>query len=267
VYASLRVSKDAKRIVQLVFDITRGRCSGGRQYRANVDLRLTDGAGIGVDGHATYAHVIRDSRFITATGRRIRGPERIALSSVFTGDSASGTVDVSFRTHRVRCSTGTIGFRAYREGSAGAPLHDYKFATGSYHGHLQDSSGRKQALSLELFLPWGLIELMRFRWELDCLTRTFNEQSTFETVPIREGEFQDFRVGGHGVIKLRHGIRAHWSYKLTGQGLGVAESSFWRGWRYLLGGSWGYDVQYTRAGQLLADCNQNATYIATGPPA
>jgi hypothetical protein len=265
VYASLLVSTDAKRLGFVVFDIDHGRCSDGKSFQTAVELRSSKGAVIGGDGHVSYHHVAGYSAFVTARGQRIHGVQRTDVSATFTRDSASGDVDVSFRAKSIHCSTGAVPFRVYREGTAEAPLHDYKFATGNYRGQLENESTSKQPISMSVFLPWSLITVMRFKWELDCPGRVYDETSTFTFVPIREGTY-DFRERQRGVVKLRQGMRADWSYLLFGQGLGTVVSPTGPGSHYIAGGDWGYQVQYTHGGSVLATCSGSATFIANGPP-
>lgn len=261
-YASLRVSEDAKRIVELEFILEHGRCSGDHLFLSNVLLRPSSGASIDSAGRVSYVHLDPHTSFGTIGGRRIYGRQETKLSVTFAGTSASGTISVSFRSRDVRCSTGTMPFQAYREGSAGAPLSDSSLGTGSYRGEFQQTSGGDEPFSMDVFLPWDVIEVLRFKWQLDCPDHAYNEQSTFQFIPIKK---DGWYYAASGKAKFRHGIRARWSYQLSGSGLGVLEGD-WKGWRYNVYGTWSYQVQYTRRGVLLETCSQSGNMNAVGPP-
>jgi hypothetical protein len=211
----------------------------------------------------SYSAESANASYATRAGRRLEGREQISLSARFAGASVSGTFRLRFKSRALRCSSGTVRFAAYLDGSPRAPLRAGGVETGRYVGTESDTYtilGRKpprRSFALDVFLPWHVVTSMRLQWDLFCANRTFRTRSTFVFLPIRTAAdlYQTFRSGAHGIERLTRGIAAYWSYNLYGEFVAGTRN------RYSVEGQLAYNVAYYYGKRLISGCFQTANFI------
>jgi hypothetical protein len=141
IYLSVRA--DGSRLERYGF-VVGTRCTDGRQrIQGLVHIGQRP---VGIDAAGSFSHQSRPSR---GGYGGVRGRLRLSFSGSFdaAGDTATGTIEATFRAGRFDCSSGPIGFTVHRDGTAGAPWRDSLMATGAYRARGRGVTARLRALA------------------------------------------------------------------------------------------------------------------------
>jgi hypothetical protein len=188
----LTVRADGTRLERYTFQV-QTRCTDGR--RRIQGLLHPRERPVGIDAAGAFSH-----RSPAWPGRygRVRGRARLSFSGSFdaVGDTATGTIEATFRARRFDCSSGPVGFTAHRDGTAGAPWRDSLMATGAYRAGGRGVTARLRALAPGRELVRGAI-----RYRAPCraggaLTsgRTFLRYPLTERGRLRVAGRANFRI-------------------------------------------------------------------------
>lgn len=141
VYLSVRA--DGSRLERFTFLVTT-RCSDGKRRIQGLGHR--DERPVPIDAAGSFSH--RSPAYRGRYGR-VRGRFRLSFSGTFdaAGDTATGTIEATFRGGRFDCSSGPVGFTVHRDGTAGAPWRDSLMATGAYRARGRGVMARLRALA------------------------------------------------------------------------------------------------------------------------
>jgi hypothetical protein len=267
-YSELVVSPSGAQIAKFVFIFPPGRCSNGEAYPNVLTIFVRRGASISAEGDTRYYSSSRHAFFVSRRGKRIHGHHQLAIVARFVGDQVSGTVRDEFRSRRFRCVNGPVSFTAFRDGTTGAPLRDQTVATGQYVGRATGEVPGQPShpFTADVFLPWGVIRVLKFGWVLPCPGRLLREHSTFKFLPLRylfpgsTDPVGAFNVSAHGVRKLAHGVSGRWSSNIRG--------TFWLSSqsRYGIDGIWTYTIVFAHKGHNFGGCGAEVNLNAAGPP-
>src|SRR5918992_3958596 len=126
VYLSVRA--DGARLERYAF-LVRTRCTDGRRRIQGLSHRGVRPVGIDAAGSFSHQSPAERVRF-----GRVPGRISLSFSGSFdaAGDSATGTIEATFRARRFDCSSGPVAFTVHRNGTAGAPWRDPLLAPGAY---------------------------------------------------------------------------------------------------------------------------------------
>jgi len=204
--AEVIVAKKARRLAGFAFGFRHGRCSNGDHYYSGFSATIKRGARISRDGRVSFnSGFQRNAYYITARGKKVIGREALRFSLRFTGDHLAGQLKDVFVARGLRCDSGTVPLRAYRDGTPGAPLRTRRIITGRY---------RTAGLSQFVFTPQDWVQTLGFRWTLYCPTRDFHEKASFVAIPIHG---RQFAVQGKGHGRLRNGDSYYVFYRVFGR--------------------------------------------------
>jgi hypothetical protein len=174
----LTVHPDGTRLQRYSFQVET-RCSDGRR---RVQGLLHPGEPpVGIDAAGAFSH---RSRAWRVRHGRVPGRARLSFSGSFdaAGDTATGTIEATFRSRRFDCSSGPVGFTVHRDGTAGAPLRDSLMATGAYRARGRGVTARLRALSPGRELLRGTI-----RYRAPCRAGgALTSGRTFLNYPVTE---------------------------------------------------------------------------------
>jgi hypothetical protein len=266
-YSEIVVAKNGGRLSGFDFLFRRGRCSDGSAYGSAFGRGIPRGGTIGPGELASFSSSDRRAWTFNKAGRRVNGDERVHFSARFSGDRVSGTLTDMFSSRRLRCSSGAVPYVAYRDGSANAPMHDQTVGTGAYTGSVTEQypagpgASPRHAFTSSVFLPWRVLTLVQFDWDLFCGGgRMFKQSSVFTFLPIRyrQGVSPSFGTSGHGVTRFPSGVRGYWRYTVDGSLIATATN-------YAMQGQLQYDISFFRGRALLNDCFQDAYFTGRGP--
>jgi hypothetical protein len=176
VYLSVRA--DGSRLERYTFVVTT-RCTDGRRRIQGLIHRGE--RPVGIDAAGSFSHQSPAERV-----RFGRVPGRISLSFSGTfdaaGDTATGTIEATFRARRFDCSSGPVAFTVHRDGTAGAPWRDSLMATGTYRARGRGVTARLRALSPGRELLRGAI-----RYRASCRAGgALTSGRTFRAYPLTE---------------------------------------------------------------------------------
>ncbi len=188
----LTVRADGTRLERYTFQV-QTRCTDGR--RRIQGLLHPRERPVGIDAAGAFSH-----RSPAWPGRygRVRGRARLSFSGGFdaAGDTATGTIEATFRSRRFDCSSGPVAFTVHRDGTAGAPWRDALMATGTYRARGRGVTARLRALAPGRELLRGAI-----RYRAPCraggaLTsgRTFRGYPLTERGRLRVAGRANFRI-------------------------------------------------------------------------
>src|SRR5918992_882175 len=242
VYLSVR--GDGTRLERYAF-VVRTRCTDGR--RRIQGLVHPGERPVGIDAAGSFSHQSRPQR-----GRFGRVPGRFSLSfsGAFdaAGDTATGTIEATFRSRRFDCSSGPVGFTVHRDGTAGAPWRDSLMATGAYRARGRGVTARLRALAPGRELVRGTI-----RYRAPCraggaLTsgRTFLRYSLTERGRLRVAGRANFRIPSDRVR-----VRARFRLALR----------FFGGTRVT--GAWRVRAVVLRGGRAIDSCRMSRSFRGT----
>jgi hypothetical protein len=176
IYLSVRAG--GSRLDRYTF-IVRTRCSDDR--RRIQGLLHPNERPVAIDTAGAFSH--RSPAYRGRYGRA-RGRFRLSFSGMFdaAGDTASGTIEATFRSRRLDCSSGPVPFTVHRDGTAGAPWRDPLMATGAYRARGRGVSARLRALAPGRELVRGTI-----RYRARCRGGgTLTSGRTFLNYPMSE---------------------------------------------------------------------------------
>jgi hypothetical protein len=176
VYLSVRA--DGSRLKRYAF-VVRTRCSDGR--RRIQGLLHPNERPVTIDAAGAFAH---SSPAYRGRYGRSRGRFRLSFSGTFdaAGDTAAGTIQATFRSRRLDCSSGPVAFTVHRDGTAGAPWRDSLMATGLYRARGRGVTARLSALAPGRELVRGTI-----RYRAPCSRGgTLSSGRTFLNFPLSE---------------------------------------------------------------------------------
>jgi hypothetical protein len=189
VYLSVR--SDASRLERYSF-VVRTRCSDGR--RRIQGLLHPGERPVPIDAAGSFSHSSRPQQ---GGYGRVRGRLTLSFSGTFdaAGDTATGTIEATFRSGRFDCSSGPVGFTVHRDGTAGAPWRDSLMATGAYRAGGRGVTARLRALAPGRELVRGTI-----RYRAPCRSGgTLTSGRTFLNYPLTESG----RLGVSGRANFR----------------------------------------------------------------
>jgi hypothetical protein len=191
IYLSVRA--DGSRLERYTF-VVATRCSDGR--RRTQGLLHPGEQPVSIDAAGSFSH--RSPAHRGGYGR-LRGRLRLSFSGTFdaAGDTATGTIEATFRSRRLDCSSGPVGFTAHRDGTAGAPWRDSLMATGTYRARGRGVTARLRALSPGRELLRGAI-----RYRAPCRAGgALSSGRTFLNYPLTERG--RLRVTGPANFRIR----------------------------------------------------------------
>src|SRR5687768_15030339 len=141
VYLSVRA--DGSRLERYTF-LVRTRCTDGTRRVQGLVHRGE--RPVPIDAVGSFSH--RSPAYHVRYGR-VRGRLRLSFSGTFdaAGDTATGTIEATFRARRFDCSSGPVGFTVHRDGTAGAPRRGPPMATGAYRARGRGVTARLRALA------------------------------------------------------------------------------------------------------------------------
>jgi hypothetical protein len=177
----------------------RFRCTDGRRRLAG--LGHPGERPVEIDAAGAFAH--RSPLYRYRYGR-VRGRFSLSFSGSFdaAGDTATGTIEATFRARRFDCSSGPVAFTVHRDGTAGAPWRDSLMASGAYRARGRGVTARLRALA-----PGRHLERAAIRYRAPCraggaLTsgRTFLRYSLTESGRLRVAGRSNFRIRSDRVM-------------------------------------------------------------------
>jgi hypothetical protein len=239
VYLSVRA--DGSRLERYSF-VVRTRCSDARlRFQGLIHQGERP---VPIDAAGSFSHRSPANR-----GRygRVRGRLRLSFSGTFDapGDTATGTIEATFRARRFDCSSGPVGFTVHRDGTAGAPWRDSLMATGAYRARGRGVVARLRALAPGRELLRGTI-----RYRAPCRAGgTLTSGRTFLNYPLSERG--RLRVTGRATFRIpsdRVAVRARFRLTLR----------FFGGER--VRGAWRVRAVVRRGGRAIDTCRMNRPF-------
>lgn len=197
---NLRVSGDGTALAAFQF-APRMRCNDGRRLAVFV----APAPGSPVSPAGSFAFTGSQPVTVTRGGRRVRGEVGVTVSGAFSasGESATGTTSSTFTSATLRCSSGTVPYTVYLDGSRGAPFRSARVATGRYAMRVA-GSGLAFRSALRAFVPSAEVSLLRIRSRVRCRGGgSFGGDDDFVGLPLRRGVAvarRRFRVRRAGVV-------------------------------------------------------------------
>lgn len=239
VYLSVRA--DGTRLERYAL-LVRTRCTDGRRRIQGLIHRGE--RPVGIDAAGSFAHQSPADR-----GRwgRARGRFRLSFSGSFdaAGDTATGTIEATFRGGRFDCSSGPVAFTVHRDGTAGAPWRDSLMATGAYRARGRGITARLRALAPGRELLRGGI-----RYRAPCRAGgALTSGRTFLNYPLTERG--RLRVSGRANFRIpsdRVTVRSR--FRLTLRFLGGTRVT----------GAWRVRAVVFRGGRAIDSCRMNRTF-------
>jgi hypothetical protein len=242
IYLSVRA--DGSRLERYGF-VVRTRCTDGRQRVQGLVHRGEPP--VGIDAAGSFSHQSRPDR---GGYGRVRGRLRLSFSGAFdaAGDTATGTIEATFRARRFDCSSGPVGFTVHRDGTAGAPWRDSLMASGAYRAR-----GRGVTARLRVLAPGR--ELLRgaIRYRAPCRAGgALTSGRTFLNYPLTERG--RLRVAGRANFRIR-------SDRVT------VRSRFRLALRFVGGirvrGAWRVRAVVFRGGRAIDSCRMSRSFRGT----
>jgi hypothetical protein len=237
----LSVRADGTRLERFTF-LVRTRCSDGRRRIQGLIHRGE--RPVPIDAAGSFSH--RSPAYRGRYGRA-RGRLRVSFSGAFdaSGDTATGTIEATFRGGRFDCSSGPVGFTVHRDGTAGAPWRDSLMATGSYRARGRGVTARLRALAPGRELLRGTI-----RYRAPCraggaLTsgQTFRNYRLSERGRLRVSGRANFRIPSDRVT-----VRTR--FRLTLRFFGGVQ----------VRGAWRVRAVVRRGGRAIDTCRMNRPF-------
>jgi hypothetical protein len=241
---------------QLIYLTVRADGTHLERYTFQVQTRCTDGRRriqgllhprerpVGIDAAGAFSH-----RSPAWPGRygRVRGRARLSFSGTFdaAGDTATGTIEATFRARRFDCSSGPVGFTVHRDGTAGAPWRDSLMATGAYRARGRGVTARLRALAPGRELLRGAI-----RYRAPCRAGgALTSGRTFVRYPLTERG--RLRVAGRANFRIpsdRVAVRSRFRLALR----------FFGGTR--VRGTWRVRAVVFRGGRAIDSCRMSRSF-------
>jgi hypothetical protein len=239
VYLSVRA--DGSRLERYSF-VVRTRCSDGRRRLQGLIHRGERPVAIDAAGSFSHGSPAYRGRY-----GRVRGRLRLSFSGTFdaAGDTASGTIEATFRARRFDCSSGPVDFTVHRDGTAGAPWRDSLMATGAYRGRGRGVTARLRALAPGRELLRGTI-----RYRAPCRAGgMLTSGRTFLNYPLSErGRLM---VAGRANFRIRSDrVTVRATFRLT--------LRFFGGTR--VRGAWRVRAVVRRGGRAIDTCGMNRPF-------
>jgi hypothetical protein len=256
-YDVITVAKDGRRLSAFDLGFQHGSCSNHQVYYSEFGSSVKHGAAISSAGRVSDSSFSSHATFLTTRGKLIRGREEIKFTIQFSAGRLRGTLRDTFRSAKLRCSSGTVSFAAYPFGTAQAPLDDATTGTGSYRGETNENA---DPVSLQVFLPLLWVHTFRISWRAYCRNgASFRSTSTLYLLFISRSRFS---MQTAGVVPAdRQGLSERYRVRLTGQ-------FFVSSPNYDVEGTWEWSDSVYRAGRRLGTCTTGpVTFSATGPRA
>ena len=242
VYLSVRA--DGSRLERYGF-VVRTRCTDGRRRIQGLVNRGERPVGIDAAGSFSY-----QSRADRGAYGRVRGRLRLSFSGTFdaAGDTATGTIEATFRARRFDCSSGPVGFTVHRDGTAGAPWRDSLMATGSYRASGRGITARLRALAPGRELLRGAI-----RYRAPCRAGgALTTGRTFLNYPLTERG--RLRVAGRANFRIPSDrVRVRSRFRLALRFLGGTR----------VRGSWRVRATVFRGGRAIDSCRMSRSFRGT----
>jgi hypothetical protein len=242
VYLSVRA--DGSRLEGYRF-LVRTRCTDGRRRIQGLFHRGE--RPVGIDAAGGFSHQSPADR-----GRYGRVPGRFSLSfsGAFdaAGDTATGTIEATFRSRRFDCSSGPVAFTVHRDGTAGAPWRDSRMASGAYRARGRGVTARLRTLAPGRELVRGTI-----RYRAPCRAGgALSSGRTFLNYPLTERG--RLRIAGRARFRIR-------SDRVTVRSRFRLVLRFSGGTRVT--GAWRVRAVVLRGGRAIDSCRMNRSFRGT----
>gem|GEM_PF-6292413 len=248
-YSDLVVSRDGSRLRGFEFQFKSGSCSDGGKYGSDIAEQISSGAHIDAKGRATYDHRYGNAYWYTRHGKRVTGSERVSFSVRFAGDKVAGTLRDQFDSSHLHCSSKSMEFVAYRDGTPQAPVRTDQVETGKYHGAARNGG---TPFSSDVYVPWSLVNQFNVSWKARCRNRgSLGGGFVFGSLPITHNDFQR---SGSDKFTLKGGYRGRERYRLSGH--------FFRRQgdpTYRVSGSWDYTAWIYKGSRQVTTCPLSVT--------
>jgi hypothetical protein len=237
----LSVRADGSRLERYAF-VVRTRCTDGRRRIQGLVHRGEPP--VGIDAAGSFSHQSRADR---GGYGRVRGRLSLSFSGTFdaAGDTATGTIEATFRARRFDCSSGPVAFTVHRDGTAGAPWRDSLMATGAYRGRGRGVTARLRTLAPGRELLRGAI-----RYRAPCRAGgSLTSGRTFLNYPLTERGAM--RVTGRANFRIpsdRVTVRSR--FRLTLRFLGGTR----------VRGAWRVRAVVFRGGRAIDSCRMNRSF-------
>jgi hypothetical protein len=221
------------------------RCSDGR--RRIQGLLHHRERPVAIDAAGAFSH-----RSPAWPGRygRVRGRARLSVSGAFdaAGDTATGTIEATFRARRFDCSSGPVAFTVHRDGTAGAPWRDPLMASGTYRARGRGVTARLRALAPGRELLRGAI-----RYRAPCgAGGALSSGRTFLNYPLTERG--RLRVAGRASFRIPSDrVRVRSRFRLTLRFHGATRVS----------GAWRVTAVVFRGGRAIDSCRMSRSFRGT----
>jgi hypothetical protein len=237
----LTVRADGSRLERYTF-VVRTRCTDGR--RRTQGLLHPGERPVPIDAAGGFSH--RSPAYRGVYGR-VRGRLRLSFSGTFdaAGDTATGTIEATFRSGRFDCTSGPVAFTVHRDGTAGAPWRDSLMATGTYRAR-----GRGIAAVLRALSPGRELSRGTIRYRSPCRSGgTLSSGRTFLRYPLTERG--RLRVNGRANFRIPSDqVQVRSRFRLT--------LRFFGGGRVT--GAWRVRAVVRRGGRAIDTCRMNRSF-------
>jgi hypothetical protein len=238
---NLSVRSDGARLQRFTFQVET-RCTDGR--RRVQGLLHPRERPVGIDAAGAFSH---ESPAWRARYGRVRGRAQLSFSGAFdaAGDTATGTIEATFRSGRFDCSSGPVEFTVHRDGTAGAPWRDSLMATGAYRARGRGVTARLRALAPGRELVRGAI-----RYRAPCRAGGgLTSGRTFLNYPLSERG--RLRVTGRANFRIR-------SDRVTVRSRFRLALRFFGGTR--VRGAWRVRAVVFRGGRAIDSCRMSRSF-------
>jgi hypothetical protein len=244
----LSVHANGSRLSRYTF-IVETRCSDGRRRPQGLFHLGERRVPIDAAGLFAYRSAAQRGFYPTRSGRAL-GRFRLSFSGGFDapGDSVTGTIRATFRSRRFDCSSGPVGFTAYRDGTALAPWRDPLMATGLYVARGRGVTARLDALAPGRELLRGVIG-----YRVRCRSgATLRSARLF--LNYRLGEQGRLSLPGRGAFRIpRAGVSVRIRYRLR--------LRFFAGHR--VSGVWRVRAVVGRGGRPIDTCRMRRSFAGS----
>jgi len=253
-YSELVVTRSAGRVARYEFAFHHGTCSDGGAYASDISAKIPRGANIDEQGRASYSAKYANSFTYTRAGKRVNGVERIDFVVHFSKDKVQGTVQDHFSSSTLHCSSGSISFVSYRDGTRGAPLRTGQVETGRYQGAQPNG---KTPFSLKVYLPWQMVNPFRITWVAKCRNGgSLNGNYPFYSLTISHNRFS---ASGSDQFTLKGGYRGHEQYRASGHFFRVHGDPTYR-----VRVNWVYTAHIYKGSRQVTTCPMSVTDNGVG---
>lgn len=190
VHAGFNVARDGRSLNFFHVIPQRGRCGDGGGGSITNGFSSTGEKRVKVAADGTFSFVSpRERGPYVRRGRRVdTGTYRLRLTGKVAPDRVTGTFSITFVGRRLHCSTGTVSYVAYRDGTKGAPFRDSRAATGLY---VATGRGLASPFSLRAYVPSQDVTRVTVRTRAKCHNGTLTTRFTVVAFAYKGGRFSN----------------------------------------------------------------------------